>query len=77
MNTPRFWQPSDNGTTVAIESRIDESVVHGMAAAGFKVVELEDYNWHLGSVQLVWRDFETGQLHGVTDPRRLGYAAFF
>jgi gamma-glutamyltranspeptidase len=30
------------------------------------------YNWHTGSMQIVWRDLDTGKLHGVTDPRRLG-----
>lgn len=24
-------------------------------------------------MQIVWRDSATGRLHGVTDPRRLGY----
>lgn len=74
INAPRFWQPSDNGQTVAIESRIDDSVRSDMAAAGFKIVDLAKYDWHLGSVQLIWRDSDTGQLHGVSDPRRLGYA---
>jgi gamma-glutamyltranspeptidase len=45
-----------------------------MAAAGFTIVDLAKYDWHLGSVQLIWRDAESGQLHGVSDPRRLGYA---
>jgi gamma-glutamyltranspeptidase/glutathione hydrolase len=72
----RFWQPSDNGKTVRIESRISEKVREGMATRGFKLVELTDYNWHTGSMQIIWRD-DTGKLHGVTDPRRLGYAEGF
>jgi len=75
-DAPRFWQPDDNGQTVRIESRISEAVREGMPARGFKLVDLMEYNWHTGSFQIVWRD-ETGKLHGVSDPRRLGYASGF
>jgi len=71
---PRFWQPSDNGKTVRIESRISDDVQKGMASRGFKLNQLMEYDWHTGSFQIVWRDSTTGKLHGVTDPRRLGYA---
>lgn len=74
INAPRFWQPSDFGMTVRIESRIEDSLRNGMAERGYNLVELAEYDWHFGSMQLVWRDPDTGQLHGVTDPRRLGYA---
>jgi len=73
VETARFWQPSDNGRTVRIESRISEDVRKGMASRGYKLVELTEYNWHTGSVQIIWKD-DAGKLHGVTDPRRLGYA---
>jgi len=73
VETARFWQPSDNGRTVRIESRISEDVKKGMASRGYTLVELTEYNWHTGSVQIIWRD-DAGKLHGVTDPRRLGYA---
>ena len=33
-----------------------------MRARGFKIVDLKDYNWHTGSMQIVWRDEETGKL---------------
>ena len=71
---PRFWQPSDNGTTIRMESRISEEVRKGMVARGFKLIELAAYDWHTGSIQIVWRDEKTGKLHGSTDPRRLGHA---
>jgi gamma-glutamyltranspeptidase/glutathione hydrolase len=71
---PRFWQPSENGKRVRIEARISEDVRKGMASRGFKLVELTEYDWHTGSFQIVWRNEKTGKLHGVTDPRRLGYA---
>jgi gamma-glutamyltranspeptidase len=43
-----------------------------MAARGIKIQDMGNYNWHTGSMQIVWRDPATGKLHGVTDPRRLG-----
>jgi gamma-glutamyltranspeptidase/glutathione hydrolase len=76
-DAPRFWAFLNNSRQLEIESRIDPSVRDGMAAVGIKVKELGDYNWHTGSMQIVWRDPATGQLHGVTDPRRLGHAAGF
>jgi gamma-glutamyltranspeptidase len=63
------------GKTILIESRISDEVRKEMKARGFKIVDLKDYNWHTGSMQIVWRDEETGKLHGVSDPRRLGHPA--
>ena len=77
VNAPRFWQPSDFGMTVRMESRIDDSLRKGMADRGYNLVELAAYDWHFGSMQLIWRDPDSGKLHGVTDPRRLGYAKGF
>ena len=71
--SPRFWSPSDNGQTVRIESRISDEVRKGMKSRGFKLIDLTQFNWHGGSIQVIWKDDE-GRLHGVTDPRRLGYA---
>jgi len=45
-----------------------------MAARGVKIKDLGDFNFHTESMQIVWRDYKTGKIHGVTDPRRLGYA---
>ena len=70
----RFWAFLHNKNVVEIESRISEKVREGMAAAGIQLKELGDYNWHTGSMQIVWRDAD-GKLHGVSDPRRLGYSA--
>ena len=73
-DAPRFFAFLNNENVVEIESRISEEVREGMAAAGIKLNELGDYNWHTGSIQIVWRDAD-GKLHGVSDPRRLGYSA--
>jgi gamma-glutamyltranspeptidase/glutathione hydrolase len=74
-DAPRFWAFRGTEQDVQIESRIPEQVRKDMAARGIKIKDLGPYNWHTGSMQIVWRDEATGRLHGVTDPRRLGYAA--
>jgi gamma-glutamyltranspeptidase/glutathione hydrolase len=76
-DAPRFWAFLDEKRLLRIESRITEAVRKGMASRGIKMEELGDYNWHTGSMQIIWRDPRTGKLHGVTDPRRLGHAAGF
>jgi gamma-glutamyltranspeptidase/glutathione hydrolase len=70
---PRFWASSGSGKTIQIESRVSEDVRREMESRGFEIVDLTDFNWHVGSMQIVWRD-EDGKLHGVSDPRRLGHA---
>jgi gamma-glutamyltranspeptidase/glutathione hydrolase len=74
---PRFWQPGANGSEVRIESRISDEIREELPARGIRIVDLGEFNWHTGSFQIIWRDLETGLLHGVSDPRRLGYAAGF
>jgi gamma-glutamyltranspeptidase/glutathione hydrolase len=76
-DAPRFWAFRGSERDVQIESRISEEVRKEMAAHGIKIRDLGPYNWHTGSMQIIWRDSESGRLHGVTDPRRLGYAAGF
>jgi len=76
-DAPRFWSFRGRERIVEIESRIAPEVRLGMKAAGITIKELGDYNWHTGSMQIVWRDAATGELSGVSDPRRLGLAAGF
>jgi gamma-glutamyltranspeptidase len=71
-DAPRFWAMTGEDRNIRIESRISKEVRDGMAARGIKITDIGTYNWHTGSMQIVWRDTETGRLHGVTDPRRLG-----
>ncbi len=56
---------------------MSDEVRNGLRARGIRIQDLGPYNWHAGSMQIVWRDPETGRLHGVTDPRRLGLAKGF
>lgn len=59
---------------LAIENRIPQSTVDGLARLGIEVAPLGGYNWHVGSVQVVRRDPATGRLEGAADPRRGGWA---
>ena len=74
---PRFWAFLYGQTErrfLRIESRISDEVRQGMARSGIAMEELGDYNWHTGSMQIIWRG-DDGKLYGVSDPRRLGLAA--
>jgi gamma-glutamyltranspeptidase len=83
-DAPRFWAYRDRGASrdfgnlgyLEIESPLPDEVRKAMKARGIMVKDLGPYNWHTGSIQIVWRDPD-GKLHGVTDPRRLGQAAGF
>ncbi|MXW70948.1 MAG: hypothetical protein F4Z74_05795 [Acidobacteria bacterium] len=73
-DAPRFFAFRGGEQVLAIESRITDEVRKGLKARGIRIQDLGPYNWHTGSMQIVWRDPDTGKLHGVTDPRRLGLA---
>ena len=60
-----------------VESRIPKPVLDGLEARGVHIMLSAPYNWHMGSIQLVLRDAASGQLTGIADPRRGGYAAGF
>jgi gamma-glutamyltranspeptidase/glutathione hydrolase len=63
--------------TLDIENRISNGVLNGLAKLGIEIKSLGKYNWHLGSMQLIWKEEKTGLLKGATDPRRLGHAEGF
>jgi gamma-glutamyltranspeptidase / glutathione hydrolase len=77
---PRFWAvpddgaPGGHGLKIQYESRLAPEVVTGLRARGFALEDLGAYNYHTGSMQIVWRDPRTGKLMGSTDARRLGSA---
>ena len=69
-DAPRFWAFLYGQTErrfLRIESRISEEVRRGMARSGIAMEELGDYNWHTGSMQIIWRG-DDGKLYGVSDP---------
>jgi len=71
---PRFWAFREKDT-IDIESRISDEIRDGLAARGIRIKDLGDFNFHTGSMQIVWKNSKTGKIHGVTDPRRLGFAS--
>jgi gamma-glutamyltranspeptidase/glutathione hydrolase len=84
VDAPRFWASREGSgwqvnpfISLRVESRIPPEVRKELAAHGLKIEDLGDYNWHTGSMQIIWRDAKTGKLHGVTDARRLGHTSGF
>ena len=73
MEAPRFY-PMNDDYSVYIESRISTDVVKGMARLGAKMAAAPLNNWHLGSMQMSWRDLNTGELCACADVRRAGKA---
>lgn len=76
VDAPRF-QGYGRYDALHIESRIAEDVLHDLEQRGVELRISAPYNWHMGSIQLVMRDRQSGVLTGVADPRRGGHAAGF
>jgi gamma-glutamyltranspeptidase/glutathione hydrolase len=76
IDMPRML-PLEDDYTLQIESRLPSATVAGMAKLGVRIKPLPDYDYHMGSFQMCWRDAETGSLHSTADPRRAGKAAGF
>ena len=80
---PRFrFDPDAKGPRPAwalgrltIETRVPQETLDGLERLGIAVTPIGDYNWHVGSVQAVQRDADTGELIGVADSRRGGHAS--
>lgn len=75
IDAPRM-QPLEDDYTLAIESRLPSDTVAGMAKLGVRINPLPEYDYHMGSFQMSWRD-DNGTLHSTADPRRAGKAAGF
>lgn len=63
-----------DGTSVQLEARISADTVRALRAKGHDVIMLPAFDMHVGGMQGVMRDPETGALFGGADPRRDGYA---
>jgi gamma-glutamyltranspeptidase / glutathione hydrolase len=71
-DAPRFFAFRDDFRELEMESRLSDGMRTQLRNAGLRIKDLGDYTWRTGSMQIIWRDHESGLLHGVTDPRRLG-----
>jgi gamma-glutamyltranspeptidase/glutathione hydrolase len=63
-----------DGTSVNLEARISVETVRALRTKGHDVVLLPEFDMHVGGMQGVTRNPETGALFGGADPRRDGYA---
>ena len=61
-------------TTLDIESRLPGEVVAGLARMGVTVNPLPEWDYHMGSFHMSWRDPKTGLLNASADARRAGMA---
>jgi len=75
IDAPRLL-PLEDDYTLPMESRLPSDTVAGMAKLGIRIKPHPEYDWHMGSFQMSWRD-DNGTLHSTTDPRRAGKAAGF
>ncbi len=73
---PRMY-PLRDDYTLEIKTRIPQETVAGLAKLGIKVPGGRLYNWHMGSLQICWRDQQTGSLRASADTRRAGKAGGF
>jgi gamma-glutamyltranspeptidase/glutathione hydrolase len=70
---PRMLALAEDGS-VTVEDRLGPDCIHGLAALGVQVRALPQYDFHMGSFQMCFRDERTGELGAVADPRRCGVA---
>ena len=70
---PRMLSLRDD-YTLEIESRLPADVVAGLARRGISVSPLPEWDYHMGSFHMSWRDPKTGLLCASADARRAGQA---
>jgi gamma-glutamyltranspeptidase/glutathione hydrolase len=73
VDAPRF-QGYGRYDKLQVESRFPQDVLDGLEARGVQIQLSAPYNWHMGSIQLISRDTQSGELTGIADPRRAGHA---
>ena len=73
VDAPRF-QGYGRYDKLQVETRIPQNVLDGLEARGVQIDLSAPYNWHMGSIQLISKDAQSGELTGVADPRRAGHA---
>jgi gamma-glutamyltranspeptidase/glutathione hydrolase len=73
---PRMY-PMGDGYEIAIENRLPQQVVVDLAKLGATIVPGQEFNYHMGSFQVCWRDPQTGLMNACADHRRAGKAGGF
>lgn len=69
---PRMMPFGDDGT-ILVEDRLSDAALDGLAAMGVPVKVSEEWDVHMGSYQICYRE-EDGSLAALADPRRCGVA---
>lgn len=65
--------PYEDDHTITVESRVAPDVPAGLARLGVLTNPLPDYDYHMGTYQMAWREPDGG-LGACTGPRREGVA---
>jgi len=60
--------------SVTIEDRVSGATIDRLRSWGVQVRAVGQYDWHMGSFQMCFRDRATGRLGATADPRRCGVA---
>jgi gamma-glutamyltranspeptidase/glutathione hydrolase len=66
--------PMGEDGSVTIEDRITGPAIKDLAKMGVRTRAVGQYDWHMGSFQMCFRDPKTGELGATADPRRCGVA---
>jgi gamma-glutamyltranspeptidase/glutathione hydrolase len=69
--------PIRDDYTLDVEGRIPTTVMSGLVGLGVNARALPMYDYHMGSVQMCWRDEKTRLLCACADPRRAGHSDGF
>jgi gamma-glutamyltranspeptidase/glutathione hydrolase len=69
--------PMGDTYEINVENRIPEKVVAYLAKLGATIVPGREFNYHMGSFQVCWRDAATGLMNACADHRRAGKAGGF
>ncbi len=65
--------PYEDDHTISVESRVAPEVAEGLARLGVLLNPLPDYDYHMGTYQMGWRE-DDGSLSACSGPRREGVA---
>lgn len=66
--------PMGEDGSVTIEDRISGAAIKDLAKLGVNTRAVGDYDWHMGSFQMCFRDEKSGAFGATADPRRCGVA---
>jgi gamma-glutamyltranspeptidase/glutathione hydrolase len=60
--------------SITVEDRVSAETIERLRSWGVTVRAVPQYDYHMGSFQICYRDAATGELGATADPRRCGVA---